>query len=420
MVSLPSDLLLIIFEELTYEPTRTLKIGYEPFTEDEHISPISAQAAERMQSKCNIVLVCKAWRRAALHVLYEILFIDSGARAQRIYDALELTAEPSAHGDGVVNRGAFVRQIYICAQWEDWRFVDQGMSVYHVPRIIQHCPNLIIFSYRIRSSDAVLYPAFRSIVESDAAQSLLRLDLGDHLNGSHLKSGERGTGSLPNLETLVLPPEVDGPLKLRTRKQIYAPNLRTLVLSWEMYTLLISDASRFDFPKLRWIHILPIRAMPPTNFFAVGTPANFRTMNDKVVSIGFHQPSSWTSSALCASFDLLTHFPNVKHVMLRVLSIETPERCLQHPSITCIALRPAYYSARVSTPRQTQRAIRSTLAKIDGIIEVLLVGHFPQLRRIEIVGPYRGTCANSQEWKNGWVKRLGERRIDFEIRRLPE
>ncbi|TFY72270.1 hypothetical protein EVG20_g733 [Dentipellis fragilis] len=419
MALLPSELWLSIFEELIYEPTRTLEIGYEPFTEDEHITPTSAQAAEWMQRKCDIVLVCKTWRRLALPFLYEVLLVDSEARARMICGALELTAEPSTPGNSLVDRGAFVRQIYICAQWNQWHFFDEGAAGHHVPRIVQRCPNLTIFSYRILALDFILHPTFSSIVNSGAVQSLRRLDLSGKLSASHLKSGERGIGNLPNLETLVLPSEVDG---LRISKiGIRAPNVRTLVLSWEMYKIMTSHASRFDLPKLRWIHILPINAIPPYTIFAApGTSAIARTMNNKVVSFGFHQSST---SSLCVPFDLLAQFPNLEHARLRVLSMATPERRLHHPSITCIALRPGRWSTRVLEglrPNETGRPIRGTLAKIDVIIEVLLAGHFPQLRRIQIVGPYRGTCADKMEWIGGWTKRLGERGIDFEISRTYE
>ncbi|TFY51063.1 hypothetical protein EVG20_g11185 [Dentipellis fragilis] len=139
MPSLPPELWKSVLRELTYGPS-TLEMGYEPFTDQciDNDQP-TYEIRNRKQYNCDAVLVCKTWRNLALPMLYEFLLIDSEERARKIRNALEVPLVDDENG--FLDRGTFVRQIYICVHWSDppdgIEHEDDIRIGEHVARIIE-------------------------------------------------------------------------------------------------------------------------------------------------------------------------------------------------------------------------------------------------------------------------------------------
>ncbi|TFY70037.1 hypothetical protein EVG20_g2889 [Dentipellis fragilis] len=427
MPSLPPELWKAVLQELAYMPG-TLQKGYDPFSIEDHLDydEPTAEMQAWKQDKRNAILVCKTWRRLALPMLYEILHIDSEAHARGIREALETA--PVYEEDGFLGRGDFVRQIYISVRWSPLQVADEVASQdsiltgEHVARIVERCPHLSIFTYRMFPIPSILRPTFDAILGSRAASSLLKLDMAYHQTFWPTilwDLASEALGHLPRLETLVLTSAINNvgeSAMLRMPAHIiHAPHLKTLVLPWSVYQLMLAHSSQLDMPELQAIHIMGVHIMSASNTTS-GTLVHHSSMeanemNRKIASIGVSNPDLWAPDDFSDCFAFLAHFPNLRSAHLLVADITlVPDPPLEHPSLTCIAIV-QNHDIFMEQWNVSQRIVSS----VDAGIEIILAGRFPKLRKVQVVGYYTETHKKDTERVAGWDQKLGERGIALEF-----
>ncbi|KAA1471876.1 hypothetical protein DENSPDRAFT_143302 [Dentipellis sp. KUC8613] len=306
MPSLPPELWKSVLQELTYGPS-TLEVGYEPFT-DQCIDNDRPTPEIRKQKQYNYdaLLVCKTWHNLALPMLYEFLLIDSKERAQHIRDALDAPFVDDEHG--LVDRGNFVRQIYTCVRRADAPYGierEYGIGIGdHIARIIERCPHLAIFNYRMISNPSLLRPALRAILGSGAAKNLCKLEMAHHCSIWPAMPWEAVFGAMdnfPRLETLVISGGINytnaSEIPATPTNIIRAAHLKALVIPWPVYQFMLTHLSQLDMPELKTIHILPA-SFPLTGILERLSSAGVETMNSMVVSVGFSELWDLTSADL--------------------------------------------------------------------------------------------------------------------------
>ncbi|KAA1465974.1 hypothetical protein DENSPDRAFT_846563 [Dentipellis sp. KUC8613] len=196
----------------------------------------------------------------------------------------------------------------------------------HVARIIEFCPHLSIFTYRMFRNPLIIRPAFGVILDVGAAGNIRKLDMAYHSPSWRALPWELATdvlSALPRLETLVMSSVVNNvnPSQIPDTFTYteHATHLKTLVIPWEVYQVLSAHPSNLHVPKLQAIRIMPRRY-------------------EQQGSIGFSDPSSWSPIDLNSRFTFLARLPDLPRAHFVVADVSVLGRALEHPSLTCIAI----------------------------------------------------------------------------------
>ncbi|KAA1465973.1 hypothetical protein DENSPDRAFT_830691 [Dentipellis sp. KUC8613] len=424
MPSLPPELWRAVLQELADMPGTPQK-GYEPFSIEDHLDyhEPTAEMQAWKQDLGNIALVCKTWRRVALPMLYKILHIDSESGARGICEAL---SAPVDDDDDFPGRGDFVRQIYISMPWSPRQVTDEASQDFtvlggHIAHIIERCPHLSIFTYRMFPTPLILRPAFDAILASSAAGRLLKLDIGYHIYQIYWPPTLwelvlETIGHLPCLETLILTSainDIDGSAILYTPAHaIHTPHLKTLIVPWSVYQLMLAGRTQLNMPELQEIHIMGVSISDTTSEVLAHHPSvETDQLNGKVVSIGVSRPRTWASDDFSDYWTFLAHFPNLRsaHLVVEVI-MSGPDWPLEHPSLTCIAIvqnRDLLMERRISP--------RRIVMGVEPGIEAVFAGCFPKLQKVQIAGYYAEFWKKEAERVAIWDQKLRARGVALEL-----
>ena len=140
---LPPEILLEIFEFCTFLQDAASIAPLDPFVprrvSNNALGPNTPTSVAR--AKCTLVLVCHAWRRIALQLVYQHIVIRSPSRADKIYHTLHSTSYPSSLCPPIrlSEYGRYVRHI------EVYTYGRGSTHISYLQRLFQifaYCPNL--------------------------------------------------------------------------------------------------------------------------------------------------------------------------------------------------------------------------------------------------------------------------------------
>ena len=140
------EIWLEIFRYATYVPQAMNFIPLDAFIPEQPSNNAMGPNTEGLsiRTKCNLVLVCHAWRLVTLQLLYEYIPIKSPRRADLILQSLEGSRRISATGENISESyGMWTRHIQVQTFGRGSGSIQYLQKVF---RICQHCPSLRIFS----------------------------------------------------------------------------------------------------------------------------------------------------------------------------------------------------------------------------------------------------------------------------------
>ncbi|KAJ7143421.1 hypothetical protein C8R43DRAFT_1015388 [Mycena crocata] len=361
---LPLEIWLEIFQWSTYVYGSTTIEPMDPFTVKH--SPTDVMGANTpilsMRTKCALVRVCRAWRRIAIHILYQHIVIRSPSRAASILQVLRDSHSAQS------NYGHWTRHIELYTHARGSSNIRFLQTVF---RILQYCPRLRMLSttWRIVPPKEFLHavstlygPTLQGLCWDEqkhalgathasldflaSFQSLRILDLRNFVGDGALGRAGPPPATLPCLNHIILSNHGSN---ISVATALSLPALHTLTLQ-----SLLGHPTRNDLvTKLLAVHggSLTTVHLPSPSSGSDNEPAQLRTPAQHI------PPSLFLRAGVCPNLETFTFGANSPAIAIEPDGVEP----YTHLSLRRIALHSVRADALYPSkgPNETQTHLRS-------------------------------------------------------------